>query len=389
MKSYQLSQSGRRVLLIAAILVVSTFVVFALTNSFSEPVEMVVIDEGIKMEVVAVGFYDNMAMAYITLQDMEGDRIDESTNIGRDLFVYNGDDFCPSQIDFVDFDESTGTITYLVTALAVDNVDFGSVTFSNEKIYYGARSREDCRMGVDLKALTKPETIDVPIPQASDIILILKPSKHSHLAPDNPTSWITGVGVIDQKLHVQTWRNTSEEGAYTAYYLSDGTDKRIYPEATFMFNFDEQGNVSDEIMAAQYMAYEELIFPVLPNLSDLQLLSYYYLEDVLYGQWSITVENHQVFEPLKEDIHIETGDFTYESISINPFGMTMRGARHNRYAGLDMPEVIVHTEDGDVILEWENAKYPEDAFEATYKSPKPIDIRKIKSVTIEGTTILL
>jgi len=418
-QGFKRSRRNRTVLVsVAAMLVLSALTVFAMTNSFSllierlnppfqsvlEPIEMVSVDQGIKMEVVAAGFYDNMAMAYITWQDLEGDQINESINFENSylfkyFYVYNGDDFCPMNVDFVDFDEATGVITYLVTALAVDAVEYDSITFSTSKIINNIRGWEDYPTGVDLKTLkSSAEAMDVPfnlfrggssasLMQKTDSVLILKRNEYAFSMPDNPTSRIVSVGIIDQKLHVQIWRDIADEDSFTAYYLSDGTDAWIWPEAQYLFNYDEQGRVSEEEQTSRYSEYEELIFPELPNLSDLQLLTIFNLADVIFGEWSVTVENHQAFEPLKKDIHIETGDFTYESISINPFGLTMNGTRHNRQAGLDMPEIIVHLDDGDVILECENAKYPEDTFEAIYKSEKPIDVSKIKSVTIMDNLI--
>lgn len=421
--NYRRGRRNRTVLVsIAAVLVLSVVTVFALTNSFSRlierlsppfqevlaPVEMASVDQGIKMEVVAAGFFDNMGMAYITLQDLGGNRIDENTDIARDLFVYNEGEYCPSQLDFVDFDKENGTVTYLCTFYtsyiledSADTFENGVLTFRNSKIFYNSRGFNDYPTGVDLTAIANTaESIIVPftyfnadLPSSMtampDTVTILKKGGHAYSMPDNPTSRIVAAGLIDNKLHVQAWSDVAAEGAFTAYYLSDGTDNWIWPEEIYYFNYDEQGCFAEEKLSSHLCNMQEMIFQEALNLADLQLLASFGLQDVLYGEWSVTVVNNQIFEPLKQGCYIETDDYTYESVSINPFGLTMTGTRLNKYAKSDPPGAIVHTEDGDIILELKSAIYPPDgSTEVMYGSPKPIDMGKVKSVTIAGDVIL-
>lgn len=101
-------------------------------------------DQGIRMEVEAVYVKDNELQAYITLQDLEGDRIDGTTDLFDSCFIntpvavagYGGGGYKP-----VDYDEETGKATFLITAgLLGQDIRGEKVTLSLRKILGKKRS---------------------------------------------------------------------------------------------------------------------------------------------------------------------------------------------------------------------------------------------------------
>src|SRR5699024_5692890 len=73
--------------------------------SILQPIEMTSEDNGIKMEVVAAYNDDEMAVIYITMQDLTGDRIDESL----DLYNYTLSEGALFNSQIIGYDEETKT----------------------------------------------------------------------------------------------------------------------------------------------------------------------------------------------------------------------------------------------------------------------------------------
>ena len=70
-----------------------------------QPIELSAQDNGIKMEVLAAINDDEMAAVYLTLQDFEGDRVDEHIDLYN--FTIRGTHMMTSEL--VDYDEETKT----------------------------------------------------------------------------------------------------------------------------------------------------------------------------------------------------------------------------------------------------------------------------------------
>ena len=77
-----------------------------------QPIEVACEDNGIKMEVIGAMNDDEMAVIYITMKDLEGDRIDKTL----DIYNYRLTGTHISNCQIVHFDEATKTATLRMQA---------------------------------------------------------------------------------------------------------------------------------------------------------------------------------------------------------------------------------------------------------------------------------
>ena len=82
-----------------------------------QPIEVACEDNGIKMEVIGAMNDDEMAVIYITMKDLEGDRIDKTL----DIYNYRLTGTHISNCQIVHFDEATKTATLRMQANGGEN----------------------------------------------------------------------------------------------------------------------------------------------------------------------------------------------------------------------------------------------------------------------------
>lgn len=119
---------------------------------FFQPVQKSDTDNGIRMEVASVSVEGDTAKAYVTLTDLEGNRVDGTTDL------YDSYDF---HIPFdsigccqrVSYDETTHTATFLITQQTMDGRDIpgGKLTFSVGCFLSGKETAEDLAVGLNLR----------------------------------------------------------------------------------------------------------------------------------------------------------------------------------------------------------------------------------------------
>ncbi|WP_353093983.1 hypothetical protein [Tissierella praeacuta] len=373
---------------------------------FIEPVEKISIDQGIKMEVVAVGRYDNMVKAYITFQDLEGNRIKEDLSF-LDYYNLEGANSCGWSL--IDYDEENKKATILVEAENSTKFEGENLTFKIENIFYDHKEFKDYKIGIDLnKMMQNPSYVDATTEQflswssgrlygglASDdeIIPILEPHAIDFKFPDIKTSMISNIGVIDGKLHVQLWRDKSFEGQGVNIYLKNSKGEKINSDTDINFGIDKSKKPTNN---TDYPSYKEYIFDInTDNLSGYELLGNFNSSQQLEGNWQVSfkAEENKILE--KSD-SLDLGDVKIENISINPFAIYFRGEGIN---GFDLSELdikikaennVISDTKSDIIFSscrWEGEELSN--FILSYEIENPIDLNLIESITVNGIDILL
>ena len=90
------------------------------TAQFFKPIQKSCEDNGIKMQVEAAYIHDNAAEIYITMQDLIGERIDETTDL-FDSYSINRPFSSAAGCTLVGYDAKTKTATFLITISEFDN----------------------------------------------------------------------------------------------------------------------------------------------------------------------------------------------------------------------------------------------------------------------------
>lgn len=260
---------------------------------FFKPVNKSDEDNGIRLTVESVHFADDTVSVYVALQDLTGDRLDETTDLFDSYRIGRGFD-CAAGCTLVDYDAATHTARFLISITRFDgqNIADKKLTFSLSQILCGKSEFEGALENVDLTAASlSPATQSVelrgyggtgaqtlfPDVSGSDSMSLLVPT--GTLAVPTPGVTVTAMGCIDGLLHIQVlYDNIRETDNHGLLWLQNDAE-RIDCLANASFDH-ENGRDS----------YENYIFDIPPeDLANCTLYGQFVTADTLiYGDWSIT-----------------------------------------------------------------------------------------------------
>jgi hypothetical protein len=391
-----------------------------------QPIELVSVSNGIRMEVVAAMNDDDTVVVYLTMQDLTGNRIDESMNLLAG-FSISGANMLTSEI--VDFDAKTKTATLRLMGSGGDQLEGQKVTVRINSFMSGKNVYREVDPGVDLTALLQnPETTalamnnspggggklypsgdgarwTVSLPQAPETtvfdmnnspggggelypilreqgtIEVLKKDALRIPLPGIDFAEISNIGRVDGRLHVQVrWScDGVENNGYL--YLTDAAGNMIYPS-----------NVSLNYKAEGTSKYEENIFELdKTELGGLKLKGYFVSYDrQTEGNWQTTFKIEAVTKAQEAACDIETANMKITRVAISPLGITIMGSgkapdpdtSHNlaiaaimtggkRVDDFDTTNTL--NENGKIIIK--------------YMPGSLLDVKNVRAVDINGTTI--
>lgn len=263
-----------------------------------KPVNLSCEDNGIKMEVVSANVHDKTADVYIALQDLTGDRIDETVElIDRDYVVPGGG---IEYDEFVDYNDETKTATFLMHIELDEKINAEKIIFDVNKFISGKQGH-NMELSKDLlKNASKSPAVqsDVYVTGTSGGIDITDAEEKDYLKEDKKNSYspmdgvtVTAAGFVDGKLHIQVSYSESQTGMH-GLYLKDRKDNIIYDVYNVSFSDSEKFGSSFSDDSEECGRYEEYIFDISPEtkLDNYTLYGYFSTYSTLIeGDWQITV----------------------------------------------------------------------------------------------------
>ncbi len=255
-----------------------------------KPVQRSCEDNGIRMEVLSASIEGDTAQIYIALQDLEGDRIDATTDL-FDSYQINRPFDCSATCQMVSYEEKTKTATFLlsITQWEGKQIEGSKLTFLVNCFLSGKEHVTGLLPEVDLsKVNLTPETQTVRSFRGSDNFPEMRDLETASFLAPNPDSiaspadgvTITAVGYIDGNLHVQVYyEDILHTDNHGFLYLVDEAGAVVAPSYTVSF-WDQ----------AQYGSYDEAIFDISPDaLSNYMLYGEFWTCDTLTkGDWQVT-----------------------------------------------------------------------------------------------------
>lgn len=278
---------------------------------FFKPVQKADEDQGIRMEVLAAYVHDNEIQAYITLQDLEGDRIDETTDLSDSYSIntpFSGYGSCQR----IGYDAETGIVTFLVTVgqLAEDfaggqDISGDKITFSVREFISGKISYDGLEIPIPLSEVkSEPETMMLFISGGTGPNMISKDlydedgnyvgkSQNRYadmLLPGEPDErfpvegiWFTGMGYIDGMLHVQTAvpDNLENDNHGEIFLVNRNGNQRIYD-----YKIGGWGGTEE----TRHIMYQDCIFDISPEKLENYTLQGDFVTSGFHmeGNWSVT-----------------------------------------------------------------------------------------------------
>ncbi len=252
-------------------------------------VELSCEDNGIRMEVLAADVEGSRAWVYLSLQDMTGDRVDETTDL-FDSYDLNAPYDCAATCAQLEYDGETGTATFLVTIDLMDRETFQSdrCTFSLSRfliqniVWEGslplALSQADddpaTRSGVSDRGGTGSYQIFL------EKGLILDGGGSSLYATGDGAT-VTAMGYLDGQLHVQVlYDDILSTDNHGDLWLADGDGSIIPYTASFSF-WAEDGR----------SAYQEYVFDLGEEAEGCTLYGYFVTgAQLTQGSWEVTFQ---------------------------------------------------------------------------------------------------
>lgn len=277
------------------------------TAQFFKPIQKSDISNGIKMQVEAAYIHENVVEIYIAMQDIEGDRIDETTDL-FDSYSINRPFSSSAGCILVDYDDKIKTATFLIEITEFDNKKIigKKITFSVREFLSGKKHYDGMPIDIDLSIIENDvatQFVDIMgggginyeryMSNYKDIDydyktkVLLGTKSITHIVEDIE---LTAIGYIDDMLHIQTaTKNKLIKDNHGDIYLKDKDGDIIHSDYTV--SFIEDGNSENRI------DYSEFIFDIPQSeLSHYSLYGNFITSGMLTkGDWEVTF-------PIKEMI---------------------------------------------------------------------------------------
>ena len=354
--------------------------------------------QGIKVTAVAAQSYSDMAILYLTLEDMEGlGRVTKDTQLS---FASNLNVQSFSS-EMIYFDTGTGIAAYQIRLGAPDTFDGKSLSVQMNGLRYGETDLGEIRMDIDLsEAVAKGEHIGEPYSDSTQA-----PSENltpGHVADISGTksAWVSAIGVNHGYLDVQFGQPAGIELAISQY--------NIHP-----FLLNANGNlVEAKIFASGFYTNENLQQPEEGQQSAYDFMEHYFAVDtnalegytlcfegsawnVVTGDWNLDVDFDSIpkVREVTADITVGEVQMTDVVLTISPLGMTLtgNGASDLDYGAPMMVNTILETTKGDIALSSVSASRsnPNGPYEVIWHAFSSIDMDSVIAVRIGDNKIKL
>lgn len=262
------------------------------TAQFFKPIQLSCEDNGIRMGVEAVYIHESTAEIYISLQDLEGARLDETIDL-FDSYNINTPFDSTGHCQFSSYDPETQTAIFFITIEQWDaqNIIGDKLTFSVREILSHKKTFDGIIAGVNLGDLELITTTQDVYPRGfsgGDFVDTYGGSAMTALKTidriTSPTEGVvlTGAGFVDDTLHVQMFYDdilkTDNHGSIAL--MSRETGELTQCNGSFSF-FDATGADS----------YEDYIFTGITaeTLKEYELYgSFLTSSGSVEGDWSVT-----------------------------------------------------------------------------------------------------
>ena len=249
---------------------------------FYRPVQMADEYDGIRMEVVAAYIHEETAEVYITFRDLEGDRLDETTDL-YDSYSIHTPGSATGSCRKVGYDPESHTLTYLITVTQEEGrkIEGEKLTFSVGGYLSQKQNYENIEIPVDLTQVTDAQYqyVDSPanggtmtgysgrVTEMSDTettekavrgyrVLVPQPAD-----PAFPVEGVnfTGIGYVDGELHIQyAVENPLDNDNHGFFFLQNEAGEAIEEVGSISFREGTGENRIDYRDAVFSVPQEEL-----------------------------------------------------------------------------------------------------------------------------------
>lgn len=262
------------------------------------PVNVYCEDKGIRMEVEGISVHDNSAEIYISMQDLEGDRIDETIDLFDSYSIHTSCDQIGG-CTRIAYDPAAKKATFLISVQQMDDSSIigRKMTFSVSEFLSGKKEVNQKLSQIHLEdAMPAVETqtaVEIRGMSGMGMKESAENDVSGYLIADDAKSFspadgvtVTNYGFIDNRLHIQT------------YY----EDILKYDNHGYVYLKDSEGNIINSLRSISFWdkdrkgSFDEEIFDISPeaDLSEYSVCGYFNTcKTKVQGDWKVTfpIEN--------------------------------------------------------------------------------------------------
>lgn len=257
------------------------------------PVQESSIDNNIKMEVVSAYVHDNIAEIYITMKDLNGNRIDETTDL-NDSYSINRPFDGLATAENIGYDEKTKKATFLITISEWGNkkITGDKITFSVKELISGKKVYSKIPIEIDLIDIdNNPSTHRVSTNggSGSNYEKYVPNFETTALVPSEPMDFpvegidFTGIAYINDMLHIQTSvKKNSTKDNHGYFFLKNKNGNII--DLDYDFSYAKNPHTDNRI------DYYEFVFDVpQSDIGEYELLGDFWVStSFTTGDWQVT-----------------------------------------------------------------------------------------------------
>jgi len=348
-----------------------------------EPIESTVEQDGIKMEIVSAMQDKDMAVVYVTMQDLEGSRIDETLDI-YDYFMSKGRSFTVERIGF-DATTKTALVRFMsFNGGSTDNFKLKIRSFLSDKSVL-----EDVTFPLDLQDVKEQQTELLPDgtirggASPGEGVYVLPTGKLNIQTQLYDGMRMTNIGLHNDKLYVQIEWPANNAIDHGQFYLVNQAGQKIHPTESYSYGRDEQGT---PIYAYNY---EEIIFDV----KDIDLAEYelqakiYTAGQYVEGDWEATFKLKEM-RGQSVSFAMNFGDWKAKELKISPLGLTFIG-EGDATETEELTATIVNKDGSHKELTSLVSLTDENQVKLKLLSEEPLKLEQIKSIMVNGIKVNL
>ncbi len=286
---------------------------------YFKPVQLSCESNGIEMTVLSSYVHDDTAEIYITMSDLEGDRIDETVDLfDSERINIPFDNMSNCQLE--GYDEETKTATFKVTVRTMngETISNDKITFSVGQFLSHKRYDDNVKIPYNFKnAHGAVDTQDVYVSggsvnkDESTWEYIDNPNYAKALVPSEPYENfpvngidLTGVAYIDGKLHIQTAvTDNLKNDNHCSIYLRDENGNIVCSDESFYFD-----NSNGAVVDGRVDYCEDIFDITISEIGNYTMWGDFVTCDTLTeGNWSVTyqIENQTDTIPQKDETELQ------------------------------------------------------------------------------------
>lgn len=352
-----------------------------------QPIELSSTDEGINMEVVVAMNDDDTAVVYVTMQDLKGERIDETLDI-YDYFISGGHSFTS---EVVAFDDKTKTATVRFLASAGEKLSNKKLKFQVRSFLSDKQVFEQTKVNIDLKSVEDKKSIelhrDFISGMGGKLYSNVKDQESFKILLDNHLNIkipaidfmeVRNVGFIQNKLHILTKWIDNDKDNHGSFFLMNTAGEKIYP-SSISFGKDNSGKL------VYGNNYQEYVFDVEAiNVENYELSGDFTTSgNSVSGNWQTTFKLSDVHESKIVDFLYNFDNWQSQEVTISPLGLTIKGIGEVENS-TEMTATISMKDGRTQKLTHLISIADKGQIKLKLLTDEPLNVEEVKSISING-----